>query len=350
MNLKTLRTMIAATLFLFVYCETAFTASNTQPKSTADLHWVRYTDSAEGAFSMEVPLGWQVLGGMYRFGYFDVRWLMDIRSLDGKVIIRINDPNVPPYVLPGPHSGPAGHPAIKPQMYQMMVDNYREAQGYAEGYAKHRFTSVCNSLTPRPSDWKPSLPQVWQNNAQSRETQATVTYDCATNDGPRIAMVFARNTLHPDSGLWQVDPIISIIAVPGEMPLAQSMTQHMISSWQPNPLWTQYQEKITNQGLEQIKKGFGLFLQQMQAFHQQREAAMNQQVAHFEAGQRAQAAQVSSWGNTLSGLTNVIDPNTGTQFQVFSGPKSNYYSNGSVTLNSNLSPGAGYNKLTNVGP
>jgi len=70
-------------------------AANSLPKSAAGLNWVRFTDSAEGAFSMEVPVGWQLLGGMYRFGYLDVRWMMDARSLDGKVIIRIDDPNGP---------------------------------------------------------------------------------------------------------------------------------------------------------------------------------------------------------------------------------------------------------------
>jgi hypothetical protein len=43
------------------------------PKTADNISWVTYTDSAEGAFSMEVPVGWQVDGGMYRFGYFDVR-------------------------------------------------------------------------------------------------------------------------------------------------------------------------------------------------------------------------------------------------------------------------------------
>jgi hypothetical protein len=54
-------------------------AANSLPKSAAGLNWVRLTDSAEGAFSMDVPLGWQLLGGMYRFGYFEVRWMMDVR-------------------------------------------------------------------------------------------------------------------------------------------------------------------------------------------------------------------------------------------------------------------------------
>jgi hypothetical protein len=321
------------------------------PSSAAGLNWVSYTDSAEGGFSMEVPLGWQILGGMYRFGYFDVRWMMDVRSLDGKVIIRIDDPNVPPYVLPGPHTGAAGRPAFKPQMYQMMVDDYREAQPYAEGYAKHRFSSVCKSLTPRTAGWSPTMPPAWHSDPGAKVTQATVSYDCPTSDGPRTVIVYARNTLHPDSGLWQVDPIISLLATPEAVQLAESMIQRMIDSWQENPQWAQYQQQMTNRGLEEIRGGFAQFMQQMQAYHQQREAAMNQQVAHFEARQQAQAQQVSDWGEMLTGLTKVYDPATGTQFDVFTGPKANYYTNGNgVTINSNISPGANFHQVTPVGP
>jgi hypothetical protein len=92
-------------------------------------------------------------------------------------------------------------------------------------------------------------------------------------------------------------------------------------------------------------------MQQMQALHQQREAAMNQQVAGFEARQNAQAQQVSNFGEILTGLTDVVDPQTGTKFQVFSGPKANYYIDGNgVKVNSNLSPGPAFHRLTQVGP
>jgi len=78
---------------------------------------------------------------------------------------------------------------------------------------------------------------------------------------------------------------------------------------------------------------------------------MNQQVSQFELRQSAQAAQVSSWGNTLTGLTNVYDPSTGTQFQMFSGPKSNYYVNGNGDkVNSNVNPGNGFHQVFDVAP
>lgn len=313
--------------------------------------WVRYTDNAEGAFSMEVPVGWQVEGGMYRFGYFDVRWMMDIRSLDGKVIIRINDPNVPPYVLPGPHSGPAGHPAIRPGMFQMVVDNFQEAQSYAHSYAKRRFTSVCNSLTPTQSDWTPAMPAAWQIDQPVRVTDASLEYNCDTSDGPRIANVYAVTSIHGHDGLWMVDLMMTVLATPDRLQEARSITQHMINSWEETPEWKTYQEQMTQAGLGQMRAAFQQFMQQMAVYHQQRTQAMNQQVAGFERRMQQQADQVTSFGNILTGVTNLVDPVTGTHFQDFTGPKSNYYVNGAgVRINSNLDPGNGFRQMINMGP
>jgi hypothetical protein len=76
---------------------------------------------------------------------------------------------------------------------------------------------------------------------------------------------------------------------------------------------------------------------------------MNQQVAGYESHHASQAQQVSTWGETLTGLQNVSDPMTGTQFQVFSGPKANYYVNGNaVKINSDVSPGSGFHQLTTL--
>jgi hypothetical protein len=322
---------------------TASATAATQP------NWVHFTDSAEGAFSMDVPYGWQVQGGMYRFGYFDVRWMMDVRSLDGKVVIRIDDVNIPPYTLPGPNTGKQGQPYIKPQQMQMMVSSYQKAADYAPTYAKSRFNSVCTAMTTRAPDWTPTLPAAWKLDASAQSTNVSLAYDCPTSDGARIIAMYLRTQLFPASGLWTVDPAISIIATADQMPLAHSMVQHMIDSWQETPQWAQYQQQMTQAGLQQIMQGFNQFMQQMKAFDQQRTAAMNQQVAGFEAKQNAQAAQVSSFGEILTGLTTVQDPQTGTQFQIFSGPQANYYTNGNgVTINSTFSPGPSFHQVNQV--
>ena len=318
-----------------------------QPAHAAEkVEWLRYNDSAEGAFTMDVPLGWQIQGGMYRFGYFDVRWMMGVRSLDGKVIIRISDVNVPPYVLPGPYTGREGQPYTKPQQFQMVVARYQEAQPYAELYAKHRFSEICTTMTAAAADWKPAIPAKWEE-ANSRSTDGQVSYSCATSDGPRLASVFSVNTLYQGQGYayWMAMPI-SILCAPDRCEQARAITQHMIDSWEKNPQWVQYQNQLTQVGLQQIRASLGQFMQQMQQFHQQFTQSMNQQVAGYYARQNAQARQVSGWCDNINGLTNVTDPKTGSQFQVFSGPKSNYYQNGlGVKINSNVSPGPDFYQL-----
>jgi hypothetical protein len=353
MNRKTLAT-VCAVMFACVPVRPASaqeTSANPGqlPKSAEDLKWVSSTDSAEGAFSIDVPVGWQVQGGMYRFGYFDVRWMTDVRSLDGKIIIRIDDANVPPYTLPGPHTGRDGQPYSKPQQFQMMVSAFRTGESYAELYAKGRFSGVCRTMTPRQTDWTPAMPRAWQIASGGSSSEGSVAYDCMTSDGPRMIDVFVRTTLYRRTDLWVVDPVISVIAAPSNVHLARSMVQRMIDSWRENEEWKQYQDRMTQIGLGQIRAAFGQFMQQMQAYDRARTAAMNQQVAGFEAHQNAQAQQVSGWGETLTGLETVRDPQTGNEFQVFSGPKANYYMNGNgVKINSNISPGGDFHELTPV--
>lgn len=335
---------IASALLCGCSSRTAHTIveASSAPASPATINWIHYTDTAEGAFSMDVPAGWQIQGGMYRFGYFDVRWMMDARSLDGKIVLRVDDVDVPPYVLPGPHTAREGQPYARPQQFQMIASTYKEAQPYGETYARRRFGSVCTSLTPRTPGWKPVMPVAWQLPAGSKFTEATLGYDCASSDGPRVAEVFLRTVL-VQNGLWMVDPVVSIIASPDRLQNAEAIVQHMMDSWRENPQWKDYQARMTQAGLTNIMQNFNTFMQQMRAFDQQRRAAMNQQVAGFEARQTAQAAQVSQWGDILTGVTNISDPQTGEKFQVFSGPKSNYYRNGQgLTINSNISPGAGF--------
>jgi hypothetical protein len=236
-------------------------------------------------------------------------------------------------------------------MFQMVVDNFQEARPYAESYAKRRFKSVCTSLTPKAAEWTPTMPTAWQFAPGVRATQASVAFDCESSDGPRTAMVFARTSVQGNDGLWLVDPIISILATSDRLQQAEAMTQKMIESWQETPQWKDYQAQITRMGLAQIQAQFGQFMHQMAQYHQQRTAAMNQQVAGFEKRMQQQADQVTSFGNILTGVTNLYDPATGTQFQAFSGPKSNYYSNGmGVTINSNLDPGSGFHQDVNMGP
>ncbi len=314
-------------------------------------NWVRYTDPAEGAFSIDVPVGWQIQGGLYRYGYFDARWMMNVRSLDGAMIVRLSDASVPPYALPGPGTGQDRQPYARPKQFQMIVAGYRSAASYATLYARHRFQSVCKHLTSEDHAWQPTLPAAFKpdQNAQ-KVTYGGAAYRCVTSAGPRVALVYAVTVVYPSSygsGLWVVNPLVSILTTPSDEPTATSVAQRMLNTWEKNPQWVAYQNKLTQVGLQAVMSNFQNFVQQMQAFDQARRSAMNAQVAGFESRMGAQAAQVSSFGDTLTGLQNATDPMTGDSFQVWTGPKSGYFKDASGNvINSNISPGAGFHQIS----
>ena len=312
----------------------------------APLSWVRYDDPSERSFSIEVPRGWTVEGGMYRFGYFDVRATVDLRSPDGNIILRFDDANVPPYVLPGPNKPPEGRPYKKPFQFQMMVEKYRTAPSFAETYGKSRFKSVCQTMTSKASSWKPTLPPLVTSSNPDQSSDGAVDFDCQTSAGPKLASVFIHTALFAKPGFWQADPILSAVTTPDLMPLAQSVLQHAMDSFQIYPEWQAHQKQMTQEGLAMVQRDFQTFRAQTRAQMESFSKSMNQQVSGFERQQQASQAQSTNWGNILTGLTDTHDPLTGENFQVWTGPKSNYYVDGlGNKVNATNNPGGSYREL-----
>ena len=335
--------LCVASLFFTLSC----TAGPTQPTSNAKkssgnkIVWIRYEDLAEHAFAFDAPQSWEVKGGSYRFGYFDVRWMLDVRSPDSKILLRLNDVNVPPYVLPSMYTPREGQRYDKPGQFQMVVARYQEAQPYAETYAKSRFESVCKSLNQQPADWHPNLRHDPEENP-AQESEGSVAYLCASPDGPRIALVYARTTLFRlpnQANFWTLSPVISALVTPDNVSKVEAIAEHMLNSIEKNPQWVAYQKQMEQAGLANIQRNFQVFMQQMQQYHNARTQAWNQQVSGFEARQHASFQQSSNWCDTMTGLTNARDPYTGENLQVWTGPKDHYFINGlGVTVNATNAP------------
>ena len=342
--------LCVASLFFTVSCTAGPSQSpSSKPSSQSKTVWIRYEDLAEHAFAFDAPQSWEVKGGSYRFGYFDVRWMVDVRSPDSKMILRLNDANVPPYVLPSMFTPREGQRYDKPGQFQMVVERYQEAQKYAETYAKSRFGSVCKDMTVQPANWQPTLPGAFHEDTPAQESEASVSFACTSPDGPRIALVYARTTLYRganQANFWTVAPVLSALVTPDNVSNVQAIAQHMLSSIEKNPQWVLYQKQIEQAGLQNIQRNFQIFMQQMQQYHNARTQAWNQQVQGFEARQHASFQQSSSWCDTMTGLTNATDPLTGEKLQVWTGPNANYYINGlGATANATNAPTPAHHKL-----
>nr|HEV7952844.1 hypothetical protein [Candidatus Acidoferrales bacterium] len=119
-----------------------------------NITWLKFTDPLEQAFTLEVPQGWTVKGGMFRLGYSDHREMIDMTSPDGKINIRIGDLSIPPYFLPNQYHREGEIYDLGAQA-QGRVARYRTGQEFSTAYGKVRFARVCTSVTPKQSSLPP---------------------------------------------------------------------------------------------------------------------------------------------------------------------------------------------------
>lgn len=59
-------------------------------------------DPREHAFSAEVPAGWTVSGGLFRFASVDVRPAIEVVSPEGKIRVTARDAEIPGFAAPNP--------------------------------------------------------------------------------------------------------------------------------------------------------------------------------------------------------------------------------------------------------
>lgn len=177
--------------------------------AAAAISWTKFEDPFEHAFTIDVPQGWAVKGGLFRIGYSDVRPMVDMTSPDGKTEIRLGDLAIPTYALPTPQHPPGDAVDLGAQA-QMTSARYHTGEQFATVYAQTHFIRVCQRLDPQPNEGEPPVNDDLAKNAQAQQsTTGQVTYKCSAADGQRTAYAYSRTNLMPN--LWQVSMIASFI-------------------------------------------------------------------------------------------------------------------------------------------
>ncbi|MGA7920952.1 MAG: hypothetical protein WCA38_14920 [Candidatus Acidiferrales bacterium] len=315
--------------------------------------WVKFDDSAEKAFSVDVPQGWTVKGGLFRLGFSDTRAMVDLTSPDGKTNVRLGDVSIPSYSVPTQFHAREGEVYDLGAQAQMIVARYRSGPEFAILYSHARFYRVCQNPAADASDVDFSLPDYWPADSNySRTSTGQIAYHCSGDQGPRVAFAFARTSNY--GTLWQVPTLGSFIAPPENVAFAKNVLLHCAQSFQVNPSWIEYQKKMDADGLQyqrvRQQQRLAALGQQVRQFEAQMQSMRNQ-VGAFESRQNAQAAQVEGFTQALRGVTPTIDPLTGGAREVWTGPNSQYWTNGlGQVVNSNSQPPGNWHQLQPTSP
>jgi hypothetical protein len=311
------------------------------------LSWTQFSDPMEHAFSLQVPQGWTVQGGLFRMGYSDERVMINMRSPDRQIEVRLGDVSVPSYTPPNPYHPREGETYDLGAQAQMVVARYRTGPEFAVLYSHARFAPTCKNPQAPSSMADFSVPDAVPITNADKQSAGQIEYVCQTDAGPRIALAYVKTV--QTGPIWQATSIVSVLAPPDREDYARNIAQHSARSLQLNPQWMAYQQQMDAEGLQyqrmRQQHRRDELAQQVQQF-ESRMHAMQDQVNSFERHQAAFQNQVDQFSNALNGLTPTTDPLTGENRMVWTGTKDNYWVNGlGQVFNSHDAPAPGMRQL-----
>ncbi len=282
------------------------------------VNWTRWSDPTEGAASLDVPQGWKVTGGVSRqFGAVAPILAIRMTSPDGKMVVGINDHNVPPYVQPGQFTreGTWYSPGYGTKMFVLRVLPGAE---YAQFYATN-FLLKGSQVALRDKKDRPELVR-FQNQLsnsystpgiQTRASAGEVSFETNIGGQPTAGYVLASTSSITMEGMgtWNVQGLYFFLAPAGQAAAVSQMVSHVLESVKVNPQWFASNQKMVGD-ISKIVTDTNNYISKMQS-----ESYWNRQKAQDRSSQR--------FSDYIRGVQRVKDPETGEVYEARSGY--NYY-------------------------
>jgi hypothetical protein len=296
----------------------------------AAMAWTSFQDPFEQAFSIEVPQGWKVRGGLFRMGFSDERPMIDLLSPDGRINVRLGDISIPTYTVPNAYHQREGESYDLGAQAQLMVARYRTGPQFAVMYSHVRFYQDCHNASGDAGNLGFTIPDYIPTEGPAPTASAgAIAYRCGSGTAERIAFAYAKTS--QSGGIWSVMTMGSFLSPPDEVAVARAVLLHCAQTFKLSPAWIEKQKQMDAYALQyqraRQQERWDDLGQQVRQFESKMQAMRNQ-VSSFERRQQAQADQVTSFTQALRGVTPTIDPFTGEAKEVWTGQSSNYWENG----------------------
>lgn len=329
----------------FVACQ-APTIGQKTAHAGAGTAWTQFEDPKEQAFTVDVPRGWTVNGGMFRFGYSDARAMVVMQSPDGKIEIQLGDSRVPVYAAPVRFHSQEGQVYDLGEQAQLIISKYRTGPEFAALYSQTRFEGECRNPQPDSStaqftvaDYQPL------DGSPKQSSSGQISYRCDSNGQPRVAFAYVKTADY--GNLWVVPAIISFYATPDQVSTARSILNHCVQSFKVSQAWLQYKNQLDAEGLayqRMRQQGRIREIEQQESQFVAKMQAMKDQANAFENHMAQERGQFQQMDDVINGVTETRDPITGQTRQVWTGTQDNYWVNGvGQVVNSHSNPNPNQN-------
>jgi len=157
----------AGVLRSFRVLDTAAAAGGTPARRAAlgPIQYVRWSDPLENAFSISVPRGWKVVGGMYRFSPTDSRTAVTLFSPEGGLLIKLGQKEFGAFMEPIGGMQRGSLPLSDGS--SMQIQGYLSGQQFARYYVEH-VRQECAGIRLASNNNRPDLVGRMSQEAQAQ--------------------------------------------------------------------------------------------------------------------------------------------------------------------------------------
>jgi hypothetical protein len=314
-----------AQVMVHILSSLRFAAAPTEGNSPTSYQMTAWQDPMEQAFTCQVPVGWDVRGGLYREHAIDVRPELMATSPDGRIVIRIGDAWIPPMIVENPNLSRAN--IYRWQWYSpgygfrsLVVPYLPGARYLVDMYLPNR-VGDCQIVNER------DLPEISAmiNEMRSRMNDpriaeaGEVCFNVKTAQGVANGYLYCQTSVikNPNAPTFLVDNLYGYMAVPEMESTAQRLLLQILQSIQFDPTWQAKQIELAG-GVSKVVADTSQKISDtlFQTFRQR-----------WEIEDRS----ADNFSRYLRDQERVVDPNTGERFDVPAG--SEYYWRASGSTN-----------------
>ncbi len=290
-------------------------APGATPQTASRIQYAKFADPSEGAFTVEVPAGWKVQGGIARNRVAgNARPVMNLTAPDKSAQILVGDAELPMFSVPNAISARTG--MREGSWYQpgvQMILSYRTGMQFASEWVSQKIGPNCQQLEWVDRSNRPDLSDLKNRTAppQVRWSYGEVAFTCSEGGRPVRGYLLA-GTLLTGGGMvqiWQVPVLQGFVAYPEKAVEVAEALSHMTRTFAMNPQWSAREMRTSMAIAEQQAKTSSEMMDMLDKSYWRREAIKDD----------IQRKTV----NTIRSETDLVDPETG---EVYKAPiGSNHY-------------------------
>jgi hypothetical protein len=328
--------------------------------SSGPVTYVNWKDPQEGAFTLQVPRGWQVVGGAYHLTATDVRSAVTMISPDGQMRIFFGDANIGGFIEPSQMLSYAG--LREGGLYglgdgsKLEIRRFITGAQFARTYAQNKFAQQCSGAQVQSGGDRQDLTSTFLQSARAegmtnaRLTAGDAVFTCTGKGGQLQGHVFAA-TLYPLPGrstIWQLYRLYGYIATPQSQQAADSIAQQVMQSFRVDQQWRQQADQTAANAVAADNARSQQIQARARAAIQENQRQTSEMIVKgYE--QRSQVYNEISRKreNAILGTTDVIDPVSGSQYKIDSYSSYHWMDNqGAIVGNdTGTNPGYGWHDL-----